>query len=81
MIDGIRFRVRTGIPWRDVPAEYGPWGRIYDLFRRWQHAVTWQRVLPWLQWLRRQRRDRVGPERRLHGVPCPSACSRGPQAG
>ncbi|MEW2576726.1 transposase [Streptomyces syringium] len=33
LIDGIRLRVRTGIPWRDVPAEYGPWGRVYDLFR------------------------------------------------
>ncbi|MEV7915660.1 transposase, partial [Streptomyces fimicarius] len=30
------FRVRTGVPWRDVPAEYGPWSRVYDLFRRWQ---------------------------------------------
>ncbi|MFE9497032.1 transposase [Streptomyces collinus] len=28
MIDGIRFRVRTGVPWRDVPDGYGPWGRI-----------------------------------------------------
>nr|WP_318658294.1 transposase [Streptomyces triticiradicis] len=36
VIDGIRFRVRTGVPWRDVPVEYGPWGRVYDLFRRWQ---------------------------------------------
>ncbi|MFF9819610.1 IS5 family transposase [Streptomyces sp. NPDC014006] len=35
LIDGIRFRVRTGVPWRDLPAEYGPWGRAYDLFRRW----------------------------------------------
>ncbi|WSB58598.1 transposase [Streptomyces cellulosae] len=24
LIDGIRFRVRTGIPWRDMPEEYGP---------------------------------------------------------
>ncbi|MEU9214212.1 transposase [Streptomyces sp. NPDC048415] len=32
MIDGIRFRTRTGIPWRDVPERYGPWGRVYDLF-------------------------------------------------
>ncbi|MCX5415760.1 transposase [Streptomyces sp. NBC_00059] len=32
LIDGIRFRVRTGVPWRDVPVEYGPWGRVYDLF-------------------------------------------------
>lgn len=25
MIDGIRWRLRTGAPWRDLPAEYGPW--------------------------------------------------------
>ncbi|MFE5595664.1 transposase [Streptomyces sp. NPDC056549] len=34
MIDGVRLRVRTGVPWRDMPAEYGPWGRVHDLFRR-----------------------------------------------
>jgi transposase len=39
LTDGIRFRVRTGVPWRDVPTEYGPWGRVYDLFRRWQRDV------------------------------------------
>ncbi|MFD7836141.1 IS5 family transposase [Streptomyces sp. NPDC059761] len=49
LIDGIRFRVRTGVPWRDVPVEYGPWGRVYDLFRRWQRDGTWQRVLTGLQ--------------------------------
>ncbi|MFF5968750.1 IS5 family transposase [Streptomyces collinus] len=49
LIDGIRFRVRTGIPWRDVPVEYGPWGRIYDLFRRWQRDGTLHRVLTRLQ--------------------------------
>ncbi|MEU6513150.1 transposase [Streptomyces sp. NPDC046978] len=32
LIDGIRFPIRTGIPWRDIPAEYGPWGRAYNLF-------------------------------------------------
>ncbi|BBC39116.1 hypothetical protein SGFS_104100 [Streptomyces graminofaciens] len=31
MADGIRFRVRTGIPWRDMPADYGSWARVYDL--------------------------------------------------
>ncbi|WP_405959028.1 transposase [Streptomyces sp. NBC_00868] len=36
LIDGIRWRTRTGTPWRDVPERYGPWGRVYDLFRRWQ---------------------------------------------
>ncbi|MFJ6784299.1 IS5 family transposase, partial [Streptomyces yangpuensis] len=49
LIDGIRFRVRTGIPWRDVPAEYGPWGRVYDLFRRWQRNGTWQQIFAALQ--------------------------------
>ncbi|MER5801311.1 IS5 family transposase [Streptomyces mirabilis] len=49
LIDGIRFRVRTGVPWRDVPIEYGPWGRVYDLFRRWQRDGTWHRVLTQLQ--------------------------------
>ncbi|WP_243879082.1 transposase [Streptomyces sp. KS 21] len=49
LIDGIRFRVRTGVPWRDVPVEYGPWVRGCDLFRRWQRNGTWQRVLTRLQ--------------------------------
>ncbi len=49
LIDGIRFRVRTGIPWRDMPAEYGPWGRVYDLFRRWQRNGTWHRIFTALQ--------------------------------
>ncbi|WP_328908031.1 IS5 family transposase [Streptomyces sp. NBC_00234] len=49
LIDGMRFRVRTGVPWRDVPVEYGPWGRVYDLFRRWQRDGTWQRILTRLQ--------------------------------
>ncbi|MFH9606671.1 transposase [Streptomyces sp. NPDC017448] len=45
VVDGIRFRVRTGVPWRDVPDEYGPWGRVYDLFRRWQRNRTWHRIV------------------------------------
>ncbi|MFE6773979.1 transposase [Streptomyces fimicarius] len=49
LIDGIRFRVRTGVPWRDVPAEYGPWSRVYDLFRRWQRNGTWHRLFTCLQ--------------------------------
>ncbi|MFI0968452.1 IS5 family transposase [Streptomyces sp. NPDC021080] len=49
LIDGIRFRVRTGVPWRDLPAEYGPWGRAYDLFRRWQRDGIWHRIFTELQ--------------------------------
>ncbi len=49
LIDGIRFRIRTGVPRRDVLAVYGPWGRLYDLFRRWQRNGTCQRLLTRLQ--------------------------------
>ncbi|MDX3490344.1 IS5 family transposase [Streptomyces sp. ID05-18] len=49
LTDGIRFRVRTGVPWRDVPVGYGPWRRVYGLFRRWQRNGTWQRILTRLQ--------------------------------
>lgn len=49
LIDGIRFRTRTGVPWRDMPEQYGPWARVYDLFRRWQRDGTWQRIFSELQ--------------------------------
>jgi transposase len=26
--NGIRWRTRTGAPWRDTPARYGPWQRV-----------------------------------------------------
>jgi len=49
LIDGIRWRTRAGTPRRDVPERYGPWDRIYDLFRRWQRDGTWKRILEQLQ--------------------------------
>ena len=49
LINGIRWRVRAGAPWRDVPPEYGPWQTVYGLFRRWQRDGTWIRVLTGLQ--------------------------------
>ncbi|WUX68372.1 IS5 family transposase [Streptomyces sp. NBC_01429] len=49
LIDGIRWRTRTGAPWRDVPERYGPWDRVYDLFRRWQRDGTWAGILTQLQ--------------------------------
>ena len=49
LIDGIRWRVRTGAHWRDVPERYGPWETVYGLFRRWQRDGTWKRILTELQ--------------------------------
>ncbi|MGW3607253.1 IS5 family transposase [Micromonospora sp. NPDC005161] len=49
LIDGIRWRIRIGAPWRDVPAEYAPWPTVYGLFRRWQRDGTWDKILSALQ--------------------------------
>jgi transposase len=45
LIDGIRFRTRTGCPWRDVPERYGTWQSVYGLFRAWQLAGRWAAIL------------------------------------
>jgi transposase len=43
-LNGILFRVRTGIPWRDLPERYGPWQTVYKRFARWQTDGTWARI-------------------------------------
>lgn len=44
LLDGVRFRVRVGCPWRDVPHRYGPWWRVYALFTCWQLLGIWERI-------------------------------------
>lgn len=49
VLNGILWRQKTGAPWRDVPARYGPWQTCYDRFVRWSRDGTWQRILTLLQ--------------------------------
>ncbi|MFI9591319.1 IS5 family transposase [Nonomuraea sp. NPDC052265] len=49
LIDGIRWRIRTGAPWRDGPDCHGHWFTVYGLFRRWQRARVWAQILAALQ--------------------------------
>jgi len=49
VLNGILFRVRTGVPWRDVPARYGPWKTLYKRFARWETDGTWARIEALLQ--------------------------------
>lgn len=37
--------LRTGIPWRDLPALYGPWSSVYTRWRRWCQSGLWARLL------------------------------------
>lgn len=44
LINAIRYRVRSGCPWRDLPERYGPWWRAYVLFSQWQLAGIWAAI-------------------------------------
>ncbi|MEU9484562.1 IS5 family transposase [Streptomyces decoyicus] len=45
VINGILFRQRTGVPWRDLPARFGKWKTVHDRHRRWSADGTWERIL------------------------------------
>ncbi len=45
LVNGIIWRAKTGVPWRDLPERYGKWATVYSRFRRWQRAGVWDRVL------------------------------------
>jgi transposase len=49
ILNGIRWRLKTGAPWRDVPERYGSWQTLYSRYRRWQQAGIWERILALLQ--------------------------------
>ncbi|MFD9369875.1 IS5 family transposase [Streptomyces sp. NPDC060020] len=44
VINGILFRQRTGVPWRDLPARFGKWKTVYERHRRWSADGTWDRL-------------------------------------
>lgn len=45
VFNGIRWILRTGAPWRDLPERYGKWQSVYDRFNRWRKDGTFDRVL------------------------------------
>ncbi|MEU4259412.1 IS5 family transposase [Streptomyces fradiae] len=49
VVNKILFRVRTGVPWRDLPERYGSWKTIYERHRRWSADGTWDRILQSVQ--------------------------------
>jgi len=34
-LEGIFYRMRTGIPWRDLPSEFGGWSAVFRWFSLW----------------------------------------------
>jgi len=33
--EALLYLARTGVPWRDLPSEFGRWDAVYNRFRRW----------------------------------------------
>src|SRR5258707_14053791 len=39
-LDAVLYVAKTGIPWRDLPDRFGPWGTVYKRFDRWSRKGT-----------------------------------------
>jgi putative transposase len=42
--EALLYLARTGIPWRDLPSEFGRWDAVYNRFRRWVSSGALQRL-------------------------------------
>lgn len=45
VVEGIIYRYRCGIAWRDLPADSGPWQTVWKRHRRYAADGTWDEVL------------------------------------
>lgn len=48
-IDAVLFRAKTGLPWRDLPARFGPWKSVYNRFANWARKGHWATIFRELQ--------------------------------
>src|SRR5215217_2196535 len=43
-LEAVLWRVRTGVPWRDLPGEFGKGNSVFQRSRRWAKAGVFERV-------------------------------------
>lgn len=43
-VESVLWMARTGVPWRDLPAEFGPWNTVFRRFSRWADKGVWQAI-------------------------------------
>ncbi|WP_326754757.1 IS5 family transposase [Streptomyces hirsutus] len=49
VVNGMVYKIRTGISWRDLPERYGPWQTVYTRFRRYALDGVFTRALQQIQ--------------------------------
>jgi transposase len=42
--EALLYLARTGVPWRDLPSDFGAWDAVYNRFRRWLASGSMQRL-------------------------------------
>ena len=45
VLNGIFWVLRSGAPWRDLPAAFGPYTTCYNRFVRWRRAGVWSHII------------------------------------
>lgn len=45
VVEGVIYRYRCGIAWRDLPESFGPWQTVWKRHRRFSGDGTWDKVL------------------------------------
>jgi len=48
-VEGVIFRAKTGLPWRDLPERFGPWKSVYNRFSNWAKRGHWATIFRELQ--------------------------------
>lgn len=44
VVEGIIYRYRTGIAWRDLPVSFGPWQTVWERHQAFSQDGTWDRI-------------------------------------
>jgi transposase len=44
VVEGIIYRLRSGVPWRDLPDSFGPWQTVWKRHERFSADGTWDKI-------------------------------------
>ena len=58
-LEAVCWVIRTGAPWRDMPADYGPWKTVYNRYNYWVKKEHFNKIFEVLKkrWRSRMAHD------------------------